>query len=217
MVAGEGNPRLRDLKDMASGIPVYEVLARELDKKSGGRQHQGVVAHVAPFPWSDLKEVLSGSPVLMLEGVQDPHNLGAIIRSSVALGAHGVVIEKRRTAPLSPVVAKAACGALEHGRLCRVPNLPRAIRDAKKAGYWVVGTREIKGIAPWEADFPCPVAVVVGGEGFGVRPVVGKACDLWLSIPCVGGIRTLNASVAAAVVLYELARKKQKEVDKPRE
>jgi 23S rRNA (guanosine2251-2'-O)-methyltransferase len=215
IVTGGRNPRLLDLQEMAAGVPVRSLSARDLDKVTQGKRHQGVAARVAPFPWSNLEEVLRGGPVLMLEGIQDPQNLGAIIRSSVALGVDGVVMEKRRAAGVSPVVAKAACGALEHARLCRVTSLPRAIGEAKKAGYWAVGARVTEGSLLWDADFPDPVAVVVGGEGSGLRPVVGKGCDLWVSIPCVGAIRTLNASVAVAVVLYELLRRRKKRVDKP--
>jgi 23S rRNA (guanosine2251-2'-O)-methyltransferase len=144
----------------------------------------------------------------MLEGVQDPRNLGAIIRSSVALGVAGLVFERRRTAPLSPIAAKAAAGALELANLCRVGNLPRAMETVKKGGYWVVGTREQGGVPLWEADLPEKTALVVGGEGSGIRPIVAKACDLWITIPSTNPIRTYNVSVATALALYEIMRRK---------
>ncbi len=203
--------RLEALISSAGRVPVREVSSRELDRMCRGGVHQGVLARVSAFPWSELSTLMEGEgPLLMLDGIQDPHNLGAIIRSSVAFGAKGIVMERRRSAPLSPVVAKSASGALEHVRLCRVSNLPRAIRDAKDAGHWVIGARQEGGMVSWDADIPTPVALVVGGEGSGIRPIVQKGCDLWLSIPCPGQLRTLNASVAAAVLLYELMRKGQR-------
>jgi 23S rRNA (guanosine2251-2'-O)-methyltransferase len=206
---GDRNRRLADLQDLLVGVPCREVPVRELDRKAGTRRHQGVLAHVQPFPWSDLEQVMGGcGPVLVLEGIQDPRNFGAIIRSSVALGVSGLIVEKRRSAPLSPVVCKAASGAVEYARICRVPNLPRAIKEMKSKGYWVAGTHDVAGTAIWAADLPEPLVVLVGGEGFGLRPVVAKTCDLWLTVPGVGEIKTLNASVAAGIILYELLRRK---------
>lgn len=208
--------RVLEVRSAAGDVPVREVSMKDLDRMCRGGVHQGVLAHVTPFPWSELKTLLPGEePLLMLDGIQDPHNLGAIIRSSVAFGAKGIVLERRRSAPLSPVVAKSASGALEHVRLCRVSNLPRAIREAKEAGYWVVGARQQGGMVPWEAHVPAPVALVIGGEGSGIRPIVQKGCDLWLSIPCQGEVKTLNASVAAAVLLYELMRRGRRGAEDP--
>lgn len=211
MVRNSRSARLQALRSAAERISIREVSSGELDRMCRGGVHQGVLARVSPFPWSQLSTLMEGDgPLLVLDRIQDPHNLGAIIRSSVAFGAKGIVMEKRRSAPLSPVVAKSASGALEHVRLCRVSNLPRAIRDAKDAGHWVIGAMQEGGVVSWEADIPTPVALVVGGEGPGIRPVVQKGCDLWVSIPCSGQfIRTLNASVAAAVLLYELMRRRQ--------
>jgi 23S rRNA (guanosine2251-2'-O)-methyltransferase len=205
------NRRLRELREMAWGIPIHDASPKELERRSRGGVHQGIIARVAAFPWSDLRSLLDGEgPLLMLDGIQDPHNLGAILRSSVALGAQGVVVEERRSAALSGVVAKAACGALEYVNLSRVANLPRALGQAKAAGFWVVGARENGGLSLWDGGVPERVTVVVGGEGFGIRPIVGRACDLWVSIPSEGPIRTYNASVAAALILYELMRGREK-------
>jgi 23S rRNA (guanosine2251-2'-O)-methyltransferase len=210
MVPAGRNRRLQEVRDQAAGVPLNEVAARELDKRCQGKRHQGVVARVGKFPWSELWEILEDrGPILLLEGIQDPRNFGAIIRSAVALGIDGVVIERRRSAPLSPVVAKNACGALERVRLCEVANMPRAIDALKRAGYWIAGTGEEGGIPLWEADLPEPAAVLVGGEGHGLRRVVRERCDLWLTIPCGDKMKTLNASVATAVVLYELLRKRR--------
>jgi 23S rRNA (guanosine2251-2'-O)-methyltransferase len=202
---------------MVGNIPVHETTSRELRYRAKGGSHQGVLARISSFPWDDLGDLEGEGPLLLLDGIQDPHNLGAIIRSSVAFGVRGVILEKRRVASLSPVVAKAACGALEYVSLCRVPNLPGAIRSLKKRGYWVVGTREGEGIPVWKTDFPEETAVVIGAEGSGMRPIVAKACDLWVSIPTSGAIQTLNASVAVGVMLYELTRFRKKKVDKKHE
>jgi 23S rRNA (guanosine2251-2'-O)-methyltransferase len=206
MPQGFRNPRLRLIREMAGKIPVHEVSPNELKRKSQGGLHQGVLAQVTAFPWTQLEVLEEKGPLLLLDGIQDPQNLGAIIRSSVAFGVKGVVVEKHRIAPMSPVVAKAACGALEHAILCRVANLPMAIKKLKKKGLWVVGMGEDGGVPIWEIDLPECAAVVIGAEGAGVRPIVEKACDFWVSIPTTGVIRTLNASVASAVILYELLR-----------
>jgi 23S rRNA (guanosine2251-2'-O)-methyltransferase len=209
MASGERNPRLAMLRQLAGGISIREASSRELDRRTQGGRHQGVLARVSPYPWCELHRVLeTRGPLLFLDGIQDPHNLGAIVRSCAALGAQGIVLENRRSAPLTPVVAKAACGGLEHIWLCRVTNLPRALEEAKKAGFWIVGTQEDGGSVLWEADLPDRVAVGVGGGGSGLRRVVRRACDLWVSIRCEGAIRTLNASVAVGMVLYELARRR---------
>lgn len=203
--------RMERLVSMAQGIETHRVTLWELNRRTQGGNHQGVLARVDPFPWEELEELLSGQgPILMLEGIQDPRNLGAMIRSCVAMGAGRLVLERRHSAPLTPVVAKAASGGLEHVRMCSVPNLPRALREVKKAGYWVIGTADTGGVPLWEAEVPTEVAVMVGGEGAGLRRVVRRECDLWVTIPSEGAIGTYNASVAVAVLLYELMRRRRK-------
>jgi 23S rRNA (guanosine2251-2'-O)-methyltransferase len=209
--------RMRSLLSLARGLDVHRTNTLELSRLSRGGNHQGVVALVDPFPWEELEDLLWGrGPLVMLEGVQDPRNLGAILRSSVGMGAARVIMERRHSAPLTPVVAKAACGALEYVRMCAVSNLPMAMREVKRVGYWILGTSDSQGSVLWDADIPGEVAVVVGGEGSGLRRVVKRACDMWVRIPSEGAISTYNASVAAAVVLYELMRRRRPEnvVDK---
>ena len=210
MTGGFVNPRLGYIRSLAGCIPVHETTATELQRRAKGGRHQGVLARVAPLPLTDLDVLEREGLLLLLDGIQDPRNLGAIIRTSVAFGVAGIIFEKRRAASLSPVVAKAACGGLEHARLCRVSNLPMVIKRLKKCGHWVIGTREDGGVPLWEAEFPESVSLVVGAEGSGVRPIVDKSCDLWVSVPTSQAMRTLNASAAAAVVLYELMRFRKK-------
>jgi 23S rRNA (guanosine2251-2'-O)-methyltransferase len=209
IVRGGRSARMDGLWETTGEAVVHETSRAELDRRYPGGRHQGVVARVEALPWVSLETILSREgPLLLLDGVQDPHNLGAIVRSAVALGAAGVVVEKRRTAPITPVVAKAASGALEHVQLCQVSNLPRTMRELKRRGLWMVGTTDRGGIPLWEMDWPGRVALVFGNEGTGLRPLVRAFSDMWVSIPTRGAVGTLNASVAAAVVLYEVMRQK---------
>lgn len=208
---GINNPRVKRLVREAEGLPVYAASEGEMNKLSSGGVHQGVVAKVEPFPWETMETMAAGEgPIVFLEGIEDPRNLGAIIRSSVAMGAYRIILEKRKRAKISGVVAKAACGALEYARLCAVANLPQAMRWAKKNGYWLVGTTDQGGDPLWRVDLPERVGVLIGGEGRGLREVVRKECDFWVTIPSEGPIATYNASVAASVVLYELMRRRAK-------
>lgn len=207
--SGRRDARIERLLGMARGIDVHWVSVRELDLMARGGNHQGVMAKVDPLPRENVGDILEGQgPVLALEGIQDPRNLGAIIRSAVAMGAPRVVVERRYTVSITATAAKAACGGLEHARMCIVSNLPRFLREAKLEGYWVVGTADKAGMPLWEAQLPERVVVVVGGEGAGLRRVVRSQCDLWVTIPWEGPIGTYNASVAASVVLYELMRRR---------
>jgi 23S rRNA (guanosine2251-2'-O)-methyltransferase len=209
---GITNERVRQLVSRAGGIPVRTASQGEMDKLTSGGVHQGIAAEVEPFPWETMEGIMEGrGPLVFLEGIEDPRNLGAIIRSSVATGAGRIILEKRRRARLSGAVAKAACGALEYVRLSSVPNLPRAMRLAKERGYWLVGTTDRGGAPLWEADLPEKVGVVIGGEGRGLREVVKRECDFWVTIPAEGPIGTYNASVAASIVLYELMRRRAEE------
>lgn len=210
--------RMRALLCMASGVKINKTDLTQLNRLARGGKHQGVVAMVDPFPWEKLEDLVSGrGPMVMLEGIQDPRNLGAILRSCVGMGAARVIMERKHSTPLTPEVAKAACGGLEHVRMCAVPNLPRAMKEVKNAGYWLLGSSDSDGSDPWDLPLPGEVALVVGGEGTGLRRVVRRECDLWVKIPSEGAIRTYNASVAASILLYELMRKRRLEnvVDKP--
>lgn len=210
-VASQRNDaRMRAILRMAAGVKVHKVELAQLNRMARGGSHQGVVAMVDPFPWEELEDLLLGQgPIVMLEGIQDPRNLGAILRSCVAMGAARVVVERKHSAPLTPEVAKAACGGLEHVRMCAVANLPRAMKQVKEAGYWLLGTSDSQGSEPWEMELPRELVVVVGSEGSGLRRVVRRECDFWVRIPCEGPIGTFNASVAASIVLYELMRRRR--------
>ena len=198
------------------GIEVEPVASERAAAMSQGGAHQGLVAQLRPFQYASLEDLLSlasgrSGPLLLvvLDGIQDPHNLGAIIRSAHALGAHGVVIPKDRSAPVSAAVAKAAAGATELIPVARVVNLSRAIEEIKKAGAWIAVAAPTAEEPLWSAKLTGPLAIVIGGEGSGIRPGVLRHCDLRVSIPMVGRIGSLNASVAAAIILYEIARRRR--------
>jgi len=174
--------------------------------------HQGVMARLAPLPTLSLEELLTRircrtAPLLVaLDSIQDPHNLGAIIRSAVAAGAAGIILPRDRTAPLSGTAVKASAGAVSHVDICRVTNLARALERVKEAGFWIFGT---DGQAPqtiYEVDLKGSACLVIGGEGKGVRPLVREHCDFLVSIPMQGSLNSLNASVAAGIVLFERVR-----------
>jgi 23S rRNA (guanosine2251-2'-O)-methyltransferase len=187
----------------------------KLDRLAGTDRHQGVVAVVAEFRYADLDELLarasaSGRPPLLvlLDGVEDPHNLGAIVRSAHALGGHGVIIPKDRAAGVTPAVAKASAGAVERCPIARVTNVAQALERLKEAGVWSValaadGERPIGAL-----DLRGPTALVLGGEGEGLRPLVRRTCDFSAHIPMTGELDSLSVSGAAAVALYEAARQR---------
>ncbi|HZX41681.1 MAG TPA: 23S rRNA (guanosine(2251)-2'-O)-methyltransferase RlmB [Myxococcaceae bacterium] len=193
-----------------------ERLSRErLAAMVEGGVHQGVAARLREFAYASLEEVLaraaaSGRPplVVVLDGLQDPHNLGAVIRSADALGVHGVVLPRDRSVGVTATVARASAGAVEHVPVARVTNLSRALEVLKTSGLWVAAADPEGDQALWDARLEGPLAVVVGAEGGGVRPGVLKHCDLRLRIPMAGQVGSLNASVSAALVLYEVARQR---------
>ncbi len=189
---------------------------QKLDRLAGSQAHQGVVAVVADYRYRDLDELLaaaraSGQPPLLvlLDGVEDPQNLGAIIRSAHALGAHGVVIPRDRAAGVTPAAAKASAGAVEHCPVARVVNLAQTLEELKGQGMWAVAADAGGERLLPEVDLTGPVALVVGGEGRGVRPLVRRTCDYIARVPMAGEVSSLNASAAAAVALYEAARQRR--------
>jgi 23S rRNA (guanosine2251-2'-O)-methyltransferase len=200
------------------GVTVERVDGRMLDRQAGGAAHQGIVAVVeARQDWSvaDLVAAAHGhAPLLIvLDGVEDPHNFGAILRSADAVGADGVVRQTRRAAPSGAVAAKASAGAAAHVRLATVVNIARALEELRDAGVWTVG---LAGDAPLrydEVDLTLPTALVVGAEGSGLRRLVRERCDVVVSIPMQGHVTSLNVSVATGVVLFEAARQRRRRVD----
>ncbi len=194
-------------------IALEERTRRELDALAGpDARHQGVVAVAGEYVYREIHDVLdevTEPPLLVvLDGVQDPRNLGAIVRSAHVLGAHAVVLAKDRAAPVTPVTVKASAGATEHLPICRVTNLVRAIEELKERGVWTVGAVTDKGKPPASLDLKGPIAFVLGAEGKGMRALVERACDHRAEIPMTGRVASLNVSVAAGVLLYEARRQR---------
>lgn len=174
--------------------------------------HQGMLAYVAAVPYAALSDILAAAAdrgedpfLILLDGVTDPHNLGAIVRSAECAGAHGVVIPERRAAGLTPAAAKAAAGALNHMPIARVKNLNRAIEELKEQNIWVIGTA-MDGEDALSADLSGPIALVIGSEGEGISRLTLEKCDRTISLPMKGRIESLNASVAAGILMYEVVR-----------
>ena len=198
-----------------AGVPVVEADSRKLDAMSPFGAHQGVIAQAAVRAYCTLEELLAvahecgEAPFLIAcDEVSDPHNLGAIIRTAECAGAHGVIIPKRRSAGLTATVDKTSAGAAEHMAVARVANLPSALEALKKQGLWIYGAAA-EGSAPlWKTDFTGPVCMVIGSEGDGMGRLVRECCDFTVSIPLLGRVSSLNASAAAAVLMYELVRQR---------
>ena len=175
---------------------------------------QGVAAYARPLAYATLDDLLaraSGAPglILVCDGIEDPHNLGALIRTAEASGCSGVVIPKHRAVGLTETVLKASAGAAEYVPVARVTNLTRALEELKEAGYWVAGAAMTGGRPMWDVDFRGPTALVIGGEGTGLSRLVAETCDYLVSIPMVGRVGSLNASVAGALLLYEAMRQRR--------
>jgi 23S rRNA (guanosine2251-2'-O)-methyltransferase len=193
-------------------IPVRRVSDQELDRESGGSSHQGIIADVKESDAYDLDDLIreARSPALLvvLDGIEDPHNFGAILRSVDAAGADGVVRQTRHSAPLGGATSKASAGAVAHVKIADVVNVARAVEELKEAGIWTVG---LTGDAPQtydKIDFTVPIALVVGAEGTGLRRLVRERCDMLAAIPMKGHVDSLNVSVAAGVVLFEAVRQR---------
>lgn len=195
------------------GVPVRFEDRQQLDRLVGTREHQGIAALVAAKPTTELEDLLRGKSdrglLVALDGIEDPHNLGAIVRSSLAAGAQGVVIPERRAAGLSDTVERASAGALAHLPVARVKNLVRAMEQMKEAGYWLVGLDERAEKKHTDVDLTGAVGLVLGREGEGLHDLTKKRCDFLVSIPTTGPVRSLNVSVAAGVVLFEVVRQRR--------
>ena len=194
--------------DVAS-VPVKKVTRARIEELARGAAHQGVAARVGPYPYSDLGEILAAPDplILVLDSVTDPRNLGAVLRAAEGAGASGVVIPKDRVVGVTAAAVKASAGASEHVPVARETNLRRAIDRMKEAGVWVYAA-EVGGTTYTELDLSGSVALVLGSEGRGVRRLVREGCDGAVSIPMVGAVESLNVSVAAAVLLYEVRRQR---------
>jgi 23S rRNA (guanosine2251-2'-O)-methyltransferase len=191
----------------------------QLDRLADSKDHQGIVALVAARAAGTLDEILAAANagtgrgekglIVLLDGVEDPHNLGAVIRTALAAGAHGVVIPERRAAGLTDTVARASAGALAHLAVARVTNLVRTMEELKEAGYWLVGLDERGDKNYTDVDYTSPVGIVLGGEGKGLHELTRKRCDFVVSLPTTGPVKSLNVSVAAGVVLFEALRQRR--------
>jgi 23S rRNA (guanosine2251-2'-O)-methyltransferase len=197
------------------GVAVRFVPRAELDRMAGHNGHQGVVAVTSAKQYSDLDDVIGAkrgvhSLVVVLDGVEDPHNLGAILRTADAAGADGVVIPERRAAGVTATVAKTSAGASEHLPVAKVTNLGRTLEELKSKNLWIVGLDE-RGAQSYDGlDYKMDCAVVLGAEGKGLHDLVRKHCDFLVSIPMLGKVPSLNVSVAAGIVLYEIVRQRRK-------
>jgi 23S rRNA (guanosine2251-2'-O)-methyltransferase len=190
------------------GTPSKKMPRSKVEELVRGGVHQGVAARVGPYPYVELDEILSvPDPIVVLDGVTDPHNLGAVLRGADGAGAGGIVIPRDRAVSVTAAAVKASAGASEHVSVARVTNLRRSIDRMKEAGVWVYAA-EIGGTVYAELDLTGPLALVLGSEGQGVRRLVREGCDGAVSIPMLGAVESLNVSVAAAVLLYEARRQR---------
>ena len=198
-----------------AGAVVVPVDRRKLDMMSFTHAHQGVITLAAAHEYATIDEIMEDAAargqaplIVICDELTDPHNLGAIMRSAECAGAHGVIIPKRRSVGLTATVAKASAGAVEYMKVARVTNINNAIQELKERGVWVFGTAAEGSIPMYKADLTGPAAIVIGNEGDGMSPLVRKNCDVMVSIPMQGRISSLNASAAAAILLYEAVRQR---------
>lgn len=197
-------------------IPYRFVNRKKLDELSNGNNHQGVVAYAAAHKYSTVEDILKraedmGEPpfILIADGLSDPHNLGSIIRTANAAKMHGIIIPKNRSASLSDVVAKVSAGAIEYIPVAKVSNIAQTIEKLKKNGVWVAGTDLSASDYHYDADLRGSLAIVIGSEGEGISRLVKEKCDFLVKIPMLGEIESLNASVAAGVLIYEAVRQRR--------
>ena len=215
---GRQDSRIEEIVQLARGrgVAVRFEDRGQLDRLANTRDHQGVVALAAARAAATLEDILVRANqskgqiglIVLLDGVEDPHNLGAIIRTALAAGAHGVVIPERRAAGLTDTVARASAGALAHLPVAKVTNLARAMEDLKEVGYWLVGLDEGGEKSYSEVDYTTPTGIIMGGEGGGLHELTRKRCDFVVSLPTSGPVKSLNVSVAAGVVLFEAVRQR---------
>lgn len=197
------------------GIVLVEVDKGKLDEMSQTGNHQGVIAIVPPFEYCNVEDILEEAKskneeplILILDGIEDPHNLGAIIRTAETAGVHGIIIPKRRAASVNSTVNKVSAGAVEHMKIARVNNINDTIQFLKDSGLWIIGTDGKAENYYYEQDLTGPIALVIGSEGFGMNRLVSENCDILVKIPMKGKITSLNASVSAGIVTYEIVKQR---------
>ncbi len=214
-MAVRGGPRVAEILRLAAaqGVPIEQVDRASLAAAAGEGVHQGVVAEVTATGDHDVHDLVARAAaaplIVVLDGIEDPHNVGAILRAADAAGVDGVVRQARHAAPLGPVVGKTSAGALAHVRIATVVNLARAVSELKEAGVWAVGLAGDGGLAYDQVDFRQPTAIVLGAEGTGLRRLIRDRCDLVACIPMRGHVDSLNVSVAAGIVLFEAVRQRR--------
>jgi 23S rRNA (guanosine2251-2'-O)-methyltransferase len=218
---GRQDTRVEEIVQLARerNVPLRFEDRAQLDRLAGSKDHQGVVALAAARAAATVEDILAAANagagrgqnglIVLLDGVEDPHNLGAIIRTALAAGAHGVIIPERRSAGLTDTVARASAGALEHLPVAKVTNLAQSMEELKEAGYWLIGLDERADKNYTQADYTSPVGIVLGGEGKGLHDLTRKRCDFVVSLPTTGPVKSLNVSVAAGVVLFEALRQRR--------
>jgi 23S rRNA (guanosine2251-2'-O)-methyltransferase len=215
---GEKSAVARKLLEAArsAGVKVRRVDARFMDNLSQGASHQGVALRMAVGGYAEFGQIIDDAKgagnaglVVLVDHIQDPHNLGAVIRSAAAAGAQGLVVPKDRACGLTPAVAKAAAGTLSSLPVARVVNLTRALEELKQAGLWALAAATRDAPSPWEIDLNIPLVLVLGGEHKGVGDRLLKACDMQATLPLAGGVESLNAAVAAGVLLFEIVRQRK--------
>lgn len=199
-----------------AGVTVQRIDRRKLDQMAGGLQHQGVLAQTAAYGYAELGDVIERANarneapfLILLDGIEDPHNLGSILRTANCAGAHGVVIPKRRAAGLTAAVSKASAGAVEYTPVARVTNMARTIETLKEQGIWTVAAAGDAETWVHEIDLTVPLAIVIGNEHHGISRLVREKCDFAARLPMYGEIESLNASVAAGVIMYEVVRQRR--------
>lgn len=215
LTGAEGSVRKIEGMAREKKIEIQYVQRSALDRLTDGAAHQGVAAFVSEFHYCEPEDLLAAAEtkgedpfLLLLDGIEDPHNLGAIIRTADAVGAHGVIIPKRRAAAVTPTVEKAAAGAAEYVPVARVTNIARTVDELKERGIWIAAA-DMDGAEVWQSDLSGPVALVIGSEGSGVSRLVREKCDYIVSFPMLGKINSLNASNAAALLMYEILRQRR--------
>lgn len=198
-------------------VIIKEVEKSKLDFMSKTKNHQGVIAIVSPFNYCDVDDILEEAKnknedpfIIILDGIEDPHNLGSIIRTAETAGAHGIIIPKRRAASVNSTVNKVSAGAAEHMKIARVNNITETIRYFKDNGLWICGTDMNTNTYYYNQDFNMPIGLVIGSEGFGMSRLVKENCDFLVKIPMKGKITSLNASVSAGIVMYEVVKQRIK-------
>lgn len=198
-------------------VVIVEVDKKKLDEMSQTGNHQGVIAIVPPFEYCEVDDILEVAKerkedpfIVILDGIEDPHNLGAIVRTAETAGVHGIIIPKRRACGVNSTVNKTSAGAIEHMKIARVNNINETIKYLKEKGVWIIGTDIDTDTYYYNQDMTGPVAIVVGSEGFGMSRLVKENCDILIKIPMNGRITSLNASVSAGIVIYEAVKQKAK-------